>query len=247
MLNIDREKPVIILDGDDTLWKTQQLYDQAKMSFREIMRKQGFPDPLDFFNTLDAERVSTAMFSKTRFFESMLITYAMFCERYKKKWDIELESEIRNLGFAIFKFPPELYEDTYLVLRRLRNRGTLILFTNGDEEIQKSKIESLGKRFRSYFNKVRITAMKTEEEFKQILMEVNTPASKTWVVGNSVKSDINPAIKLGIKSILIPRGTWKYEESEFLPNNVMVASTLTEAAEIIEQGEIVDRRSRTTK
>jgi putative hydrolase of the HAD superfamily len=171
----------------------------------------------------------------------------MFCERYKKKWDIELESEIRNLGFSVFKFPPELYEDTILVLQRLRNYGTLILYTNGDEEIQKSKIESLGKRFKSYFTKIYITAMKTEEELKEILREVDMPAGKSWVVGNSVKSDINPAVKLGLQSILIPRGTWQYEESEFLPNDVIVASTLTEAAEIIEHGEIVDRRSRTTK
>lgn len=235
IVNRNDQKPVIIFDGDDTLWKTQELYELAKTRFNELMLKQGFHDILEFFNNLDADRVSSVMFSKSRFFESMLITYAMLCERYHRKWNISIDSEICKLGLSVFDFPPQLYDDTLLTLRILSKHGSLILFTNGDEEIQRAKIRSLGKRFSSHFFRIYIPEMKTKENYEKIISDINVPASRIWVIGNSVKSDINPAVKLGLKSILIPRGSWKYEESECLSGNITIVSSLTEAAEIIMQ------------
>lgn len=227
-------KEVIIFDGDDTLWRTQELYDSAKTEFVELMGKQGFyhENIIEILDKLDAERVKVSKFSKTRFYESMLVVYAIFCGKYNRDWDSHIELRIRELGNGIFA-PTKLYEDTMSTLEMLSKSFNLILFTNGDEEVQRKKINFLGQKFKSYFHRVYIPEIKNEEEFMRIKDDLKIPVEKIWVVGNSVKSDINPALKLGMKVILIPRGTWKYEESKPVSNDVVIVHSLSDAAKTI--------------
>jgi FMN phosphatase YigB (HAD superfamily) len=146
---------IIILDGDDTLWKTQEQYDSAKTQFRNLLKTQGFPENniIELLDEQDAKRVEIVKFSKTRFFESMLITYAFLCGKHNKKWDVSIESKIRKLGFSVFT-SPKLYDDTLPAIKMLSEHFNLILFTHGAEEIQKEKIDSLGKKFKSFFLKI---------------------------------------------------------------------------------------------
>lgn len=228
------KKGVIIFDGDDTLWRTQELYDSAKAQFVKFMRKQGIfkNNIIQLLDELDAKRVEIAKFSKTRFFESMLITYAIFCGEHNKNWDISIESKIRQLGHSVFA-PVRLYDDSMPTLKMLYKYFNLILFTSGDGKIQREKIDSLGKKFKAFFSEVYIPKIKNEKELKKIIDDLNISIKKVWVVGNSIKSDINPALSLGLKTILIPQGIWKYEESEFYSNDVVVVNSLKEATEVI--------------
>ncbi|RKX67004.1 MAG: hypothetical protein DRP41_01395 [Thermodesulfobacteriota bacterium] len=233
-----KKNKAIIFDGDDTLWKTQELYDDAKENFNRLMKSQGFnEDIVELLDEIDMQRVEILKFSKSRFLESMLITYVMLCGKYHKNWDIEVESKIRNIGESVFKFPPTLYEDTMETLRVLSEHFSLVLFTNGDRKIQKKKIDSLGKEFKSYFEKIYIAEIKNEEEYGKIFNELGFSIQNVWVIGNSIKSDINPALKLGLKAILIPRGTWKYEEETSISDKIAIVSSLTEAKKLILKNE----------
>lgn len=224
----------IIFDGDDTLWRTQELYDSAKAQFERLMRKEGISEDniIELFDELDAKRVEIAKFSKTRFLESMLISYAIHCGKHNKTWDVGIESKIRELGFSVFA-PPVLYDDAIPTLEMLSEHFHLILFTNGDEAIQKEKIDSLGEKFKSYFFKIYVSEMKSVQEFTKIADELGIPRKKIWVVGNSVRSDINPSLKLGLNAILVLRRTWKYEECTILSDDVITVPSLREAAKSI--------------
>ncbi len=224
---------IIVFDGDDTLWETQGLYSAAKSSFRDLMEKQGFPDALDSFDELDALRASSVFFIKTRFFETMLITYAKLCGLHQKPWSTSVESEIRALGFSVFAVPPKLYEDTLLTLRTLSTYSNLVLLTSGDEETQESKIKALGGVFEAFFSRIYITQRKTSDNFRQVLDDFSVPARRAWVVGNSVKSDMNPAIVLGMRCILVPRGSWRFEDEAPASPGITVVRSLTEATETI--------------
>jgi len=226
---------VIIFDGDDTLWKTQQLYDTAKIEFEKLMKVQGFPQEniIELLDSIDAERVEILRFSRIRFLESMLITYAVFCGKHNKSWNIHIESKIRELVLSIFSTPLSLYDDTVSTLETLSKSFDLVLFTVGDKYTQKEKINSLDK-IKNYFLKIYISERKNDQEFKKIVDDLRISTDKVWVVGNSIKSDINPALKVGLKTILIPRGAWKYEEAKLLGDTTIVNS-LIEAASIIKQ------------
>lgn len=229
------KKGIIIFDGDDTLWKTQELYDSAKAQFEKLLKTHGFSQDsiIELLDNIDAERVEILGFSKIRFLESMLITYAVLCGKYNKSWDIHIELEIREVVFSIFSTPLKLYDDTISILETLSESFDLVLFTVGDKDTQKEKINSLGK-IKNYFLKIYISERKSYQEFKKIVDDLRISTEKVWVVGNSIKSDINSALKVGLKTILIPRGVWKYEDAELLGDTTIVNS-LAEAASVIKQ------------
>lgn len=228
---------VIIFDGDDTLWKTQELYDTAKIQFEKLMTAQCFPQDsiIELLDSIDAEHVKILRFSRIRFLESMLIIYAVLCGKYNKIWNIHIESKIRKVVFSIFSTPLELYDDTISILETLSKSFNLVLFTVSNKDSQKEKINSLDK-IKNYFLKIYISERKNDQEFKKIVDDLRISNEKVWVVGNSIKSDINPSLKVGLKTILIPRGAWKYEEAELLGDTTIVNS-LTEAASVIKQKE----------
>lgn len=228
-------KKTIILDGDDTLWHTQELYESAKNKFVKIVNFQELKEEeiKELIDEIDAERVKILKFSKTRFIESLLITYAILCGKYNRKWELSVEEKIKEIGLSIFVFPPQLYEDSISSLQMLSKHFTLILFTNGDREIQEKKIDSLGKDFKSFFKKIYISEMKNEDEYIKIINDLNISPAQCWVIGNSIKSDINPAIKLGLKAVLIAQRGWKYEKEEILSYDIISVNSLTEATKVI--------------
>jgi len=231
---VNKTNKVIIFDGDDTLWRTQELYNRAKNRFIKLMEVEGFDtnNIIDLKDNIDAQRVEILKFSKTRFMESLLITYAFLCGKYNKNWNIKVESKIREIGLSVFR-PPKLYKDTIRTLKNLKKFFKLVLFTEGEKEIQIYKIQSLGSKFKSYFYKIYICEMKEEEKLLKILNDLCVPREKVWIVGNSVRSDINPALRLGLKAILINRKTWKYEDEKLLEGNVFIVNSVKEAAKII--------------
>lgn len=224
----------VIFDGDDTLWKTQELYDYAKKRFERLMQKEGFlsENTIELFDEIDSERVKLTKFAKTRFLESLLITYGILCGKNNRNWNVSIESKLRILGLTVFN-RSQLYDETVPVLDKLYKYFYLVLYTHGDKEIQKKKILALDKKTKSYFLKIIILEQKNTVELRKVINDLKTPRRKIWVVGNSIKSDINPALKLGLKAILIPQGSWKYEEDKLYLGNVTIVSSLMEAADII--------------
>ena len=74
---------LVIFDGDDTLWKMQELYEQSKYEFEQLLRSLGIKEEniISKFDTLDANRVSIRGFTIERFFESIpLLSLSEFNE-----------------------------------------------------------------------------------------------------------------------------------------------------------------------
>jgi putative hydrolase of the HAD superfamily len=71
------------------------------------------------------------------------------------------------------------------------------------------------------------------EEYSIILRKHDLQKEKTWLIGNSVRSDLNPGLKLGLNCILIPATTWKFEEEKPINNNYLKLETLTEVIDYL--------------
>lgn len=233
---INKNKDIIVIfDGDDTLWKTQELYDIAKKRFERLMNRLGFDTAkmIQELDTIDSKRVKILQFSKERFLESMLMIYAYYCGKYNKEMDEKIEGKIRHIVSIIFS-PPKLYNDTISTLKLLhKNNITLFIYTAGETEAKKNKLECLGEKFISYFKAIFITDIKNVVQLKSLVKTIGVNSKHIWVIGNSCRSDINPALKLGLKAILIPRGVWEYEKEAPLSNRFFMVKSLKDASKIV--------------
>jgi len=229
----------IIFDGDDTLWRTQKIYDTIKMKFKVLIESIGVvsEDLIENLDELDAKRVELLDFSKARFLESILLSYAFICSQNNLNWDIQIEKKIRSY-VGMLNNKPQLYGDVMPTLERLKMNYDLILYTSGDIDSQKEKIKSLGSNFNNIFSNIFIKPKKTTEELAKLVEEINKSIDELVTIGNSFRSDILPAINLNIKTILVPRGTWIYDEVDNKNQNYSVALSIKEAADLIINGVI---------
>jgi putative hydrolase of the HAD superfamily len=230
------ERSLVIFDGDDTLWRTQELYDLAKLRFASLLSKEGLtnPDPITTLDRIDAEAVEVRAFTIDRFIDSMVTTYHVLNRAANRQVNESTERKIRRLnGLLLGGY--KLYPDARDVLRQLAPAFRLVLATKGEPELQGRKIAR--SEVGQFFDQIYVMERKTEEEYRMILGAYQMPPNRAWAVGNSVRSDINPALLLGIRAILIKRPTWRYEETKLRSGDLTVVDSLSAACNAILQDE----------
>jgi len=115
----------------------------------------------------------------------------------------------------------------------------LALLTQGDRVVQEKRIEDSG--LGSLFEAVSIVERKNDASFASVLDAVGVAPDDSWSVGNSIPSDINPALRLGMATIWIEAHVWPHEQREDVPEEgrLFVCSSLREVPQIIEQHTLV--------
>lgn len=204
----------VVFDGDDTLWETAPLYSRAKQRFFGQMSSLGF-DALEVetaFHNIDVANVDRFGFSKHRFPTSMAETYRLFCARRDSQSDLDTERSIRRIGYSVFDEVAMNSDYAEYVLAKVRPYYKLILATRGDEEVQRTKIERSG--LAHFFDAIYVLAHKTTRELHTIARECELDILRSWIIGDSLRSDINPGLGVGFKAIWIPKETWAYEHDE---------------------------------
>jgi putative hydrolase of the HAD superfamily len=237
-IHLSRKKSFsgLIFDGDDTLWETMPFYNQTKTVFYAEMGKMGFEkkEVMKAFEKIDVDNTKIMGFSKGRFPRSMQETYELFCKIYKKPFNKRASLKMSNIGKKVFSEKSTLIDGVKEVLAILRKSNfQLILATKGDLLIQKKRIADA--KISKYFNKIYIFPQKTSAELYQVVEESNLDLYTSWSIGNSIKSDINPALRIGLKAIWIPYPTWHYEEDEVLikENNIYHVASIKEIPVIL--------------
>jgi len=223
-----QEIRTIIFDLDDTLIQTSKIYNQARTEFSAVMSELGFleNDILEKLDEIDIGHISQQGFTKERYPYSLIKTYHHYIKKTGKEVDLKMEKKIANIGWKVFRQTPELVKGAEEVLSYLRNNYILILATLGDPEIQNKKIFHSG--LKPYFSAIYILNHKNDQEYLQILKEHELKKEETWLIGNSVRSDLNPGLRLGLNCILIPANTWKFEEEEPISDQYIQLDYLTE-------------------
>ena len=218
----------IIFDLDDTLIKTSKLYNHARDEFSSLMQELGFnsEESLIKLDEVDINYIKEYGFVKERYPLSLGKTYEYFSQKNGKEINSELKKKIEDIGWQVFRQIPELVDGVYQVLEILSKKYFLILATLGDPQVQEEKVRVSG--LKKYFSEVYILKHKNVEEYQNILRQHNLDKKDTWIIGNSVRSDLNPGLKLGINCILIPYLSWKFEEEEPLSENYLQLDSLEE-------------------
>ena len=218
---------VVLFDGDDTLWSTEELYDEARSAARDIVAAAGLDgdewEQLE--RTLDVANVAGLGFSPQRFPASCVQAYEQQCESHGVPLQPAITSKIWDAARTVFERHPPIKIGARETLSALRARGIrLALLTKGHPEVQERRIEHSG--LRQYFDLVHIVAEKSPQAILDMVTALGGDPGNSWMVGNSVRSDVLPALKAGLHAIWIDAHVWEYERAhdDLVDHRVATAS-----------------------
>jgi FMN phosphatase YigB (HAD superfamily) len=228
---------LIVFDGDDTLWRVEHLYDEARGRAAQVVATSGLDasewDQLQ--RQIDVENVARFGLSRHRFPTSSVEAYERLAEASGARVDPEARARVRRAAASVFKRKAPLMNGARQVLEQLRHDHRLALLTQGDPVVQQKRIDD--SRLATLFDAVHIVEQKDERSFEQVLDELATPPASAWSVGNSLPSDINAALRLGMSAIWIDAHVWAHErrEVEPAPGRFFTAASLGEVPQVVRE------------
>lgn len=218
----------VLFDFDDTLVETTVHFNAAKEKFARIMSSLNFPaeEALDILNRNDIRNVrQCGGFFKECFPRALGETYEYYCNVFNSKINYNLKKEIEDLGWQVYEQPAKPIKNAGTVLESLYGRYPLYLATRGEPSVQNARLEQSG--LARWFKKIYVLSEKNAVAYRQIATEQRISPHSSWVIGNSMKSDINPALRAGFRSIYIHHPhTWDYEDEEPIGGHINVESLL---------------------
>ena len=205
----------LVFDADDTLWENNIYFERAFAEFVEFLDH----------STLNADEVRAVLdeieetnnrihgYGTLNFARNLRQCYEHLAERAMREEDLRTV-----MGFAqrILECPMEVIEGVADTLEYLSPRHHLTLFTKGHPEEQRLKIDRSG--LGALFGHTAIVKEKDADAYRRLAREWEMDAARTWMIGNSPKSDINPALEAGLNAVFVPhRHTWVLERQEIRP------------------------------
>jgi len=205
-------RQTLMIDADDTLWENNIYFERAITGFISFLNHSHFT-AAGVRRTLDQvehEYIVKVGYGLHSFAAALVATF----ERLSvEPLTPALHETIHGFAQAIAEQPIELLKHVGPTLEKLRTRHRLLLVTKGDLKEQSGKVERSG--LRPYFEAVEVVPEKNAESYDAIVRHYGLEQCTTWMVGNSPKSDINPAIAAGLNAVFIPHAdTWVLEHAE---------------------------------
>lgn len=202
---------IIGFDADDTLWYNEQLYHQAKGKFAQILAKYSPPSQqaslhLDQIEVRNIEHYGYGIKS----FTLSMIETAVDVSNGQIKGDVI--AELITIAKGMLSADVDLVDGAQETLEILSSKYDLMLITKGDSFEQEQKIKRSG--IDAYFRYLEVVGEKSEASYRKILDQYNLDPTRFLMVGNSLRSDILPVVRIGGKGIYIPNDqTWFHEHA----------------------------------
>jgi putative hydrolase of the HAD superfamily len=200
----------LLVDADDTLWENNIYFEQAIAEFIERLNHQHLsPQEVRLFlNQVERETITERGYGSHSFAHSLVKCFERLSEGPVTP---ALHEFIWGFAQKVSNYPIELIAGVPETLAYLNQRQHhLIVMTKGDITEQASKVERSG--IKDYFAAVEIVAEKNASTYQSIVSKYGLDPGTTWMVGNSPRSDINPALAAGINAVFVPHDmTWVLE------------------------------------
>jgi putative hydrolase of the HAD superfamily len=205
----------LFIDADDTLWENNIYFERAIAAFISYLNHHEY-SPAQVRQTLNGVERETILahgYGLSSFTRSLVT-----CFERLSPVPVTEEKAARILGFArsIAEQEIELLPGVADTLAELAARHHLILMTKGNEAEQADKLARSG--LSSYFSAVEIVAEKDPPTYRQVIARHELAPHTSWMIGNSPKSDINPALAAGLHAVfLFHKDTWVLEHATVDP------------------------------
>lgn len=206
-----RALTTIGFDADDTLWQNEQFFRLTEDRFVALLGAHGQAAEISG-KLLEAERRNLAFygFGIKGFVLSMIETAI---EVTKGEVRADVIAEILAAGREIAAHPVETLPHVRETLEALAGDYRLVLITKGDLFDQERKLAASG--LGDLFDAIEIVSDKTASTYERIFARHGDGAARAMMVGNSLKSDIWPALAAGAWAVHVPHDlTWALEHAQ---------------------------------
>ena len=205
----------LLIDADDTLWENNIYFERAFDEFVAYLDHSSLSptEVRDVLDEIEAANAKIHGYGSLNFARNLRQCYEHLTERSVSPDDVRT---VMAFAERILECPMETIAGVPETLEYLHARHDLTLFTKGNPEEQKLKIDrsELGR----FFQHTAIVKEKDTAAYQRLVAERQYDRTLTWMVGKSPKSDINPAMEAGLNAVFIPHAhTWVLEKQEIRP------------------------------
>jgi putative hydrolase of the HAD superfamily len=209
----------LLIDADDTLWENNIYFERAIAKFISLLDHREYtPEQVRLvLNDVERESILTHGYGLHSFAHSLAETFEQLSVDPVTP---ELHERIRSFTHEIANHPVELIRGVPETLDYLSGRHHLIMMTKGNFAEQSGKVERSG--LKEYFVAIETVPEKDEAIYRSVAAKYALDEDSTWMVGNSPKSDINPALAAGLHAVFVPHGnTWilEHDDLAIAPSN----------------------------
>jgi putative hydrolase of the HAD superfamily len=202
----------LLIDADDTLWENNIYFERAIASFISYLNHREFTarQVREVLNQVERECIISHGYGLHSFAHALMRTFEQLAVNQVTP---EQHERIHSLAHAIAEHPVEILAGVPETLGYLGERHHLILMTKGNVTEQSGKVERSG--LKEYFAAVEIVAEKNAHIYSEMVSKYGVAYDATWMIGNSPKSDINPALAAGLNAVFVPHDqTWILEHED---------------------------------
>lgn len=201
----------IAFDADDTLWHNEAIYQNSRKRFKEILSSYPLKaDPDQAMDEIEIHNLRYYGYGAMSFVLSLIETAIKVTGEKISAADIQALLEI---GKDMLSDQVTLVEDVQHVLQTLSKDYPLMLITKGDLQHQLRKLEGSG--LGEYFRVIEVVSQKRDNVYREILERHGADPEKFLMIGNSLRSDILPVLKLGGTAVHLENDlTWAHEETD---------------------------------
>ncbi len=206
------ERQHLIFDADDTLWENNVYFEQAFDDFCAYLDHSALT-PVEIRSILDEIEIENNRihgYGAVNFGRNLSQCYLRLAERAVEEHDLK---RVTALAHRILQQEIELRPGVEETLPFLAEKHDLTLFTKGESAEQNRKIDLSG--LRPLFAYCEVVKEKNRDAYAELAKARRFDVERTWMIGNSPKSDINPSLAAGLRAVFVPHPqTWTLEREE---------------------------------
>src|SRR6202047_3899060 len=199
----------LLIDADDTLWENNVFFEKLIEDFITLVESSGYTRAYirHILNETERKNIRQYGYGVRSFGRSLEETYLKLADQRAKRETLAL---IHERVVDLERTPPKILDGVPETLAYLTERHRLILFTKGEPAEQAAKVERSG--LQGFFESIEIVMEKDQQTYGPRGHKPKIVKPQVWMIGNSPRSDINPAMKIGLNAVYIPhQHTWQLE------------------------------------
>jgi putative hydrolase of the HAD superfamily len=222
----------LIFDADDTLWENNRIFEEVIADFIDWLDHPSL-DRAGVRRVLDdvaRANIKAHGYGTKVFIRSLEDGYRSLAPRAVRQADLDAIAElVRRLTWEEL----EIIDGVPETLAALAARHDLLLLTKGDDAEQRRKIEVSG--LAGHFRAAVVVHEKDADAYRSVIADHALDPESTWMVGNSPRSDILPALDAGLGAVFVPHEhTWVLEHAELPADGAERLLTLARFRELLE-------------